>query len=252
MKTLTLNNLEIKYSTPSKENLVICKELNLQFNQGEIIGVFGPNGSGKTSLLRALLKLKELASGNITYLETITKKEKNPKKAYIPQGIQNSFFSWLDLKNNILMASKEEKSLEHFLSLWSDFGITFKSSLRPSDCSGGMLQQAAIIRAFINKPDIIIGDEPFSALDVSTAGRVRSIFREKVKDKGVIAVLALHNLDDLLCVCDKIVFIPNKPYSSKEKPPFHQIKVFKNPHVDGEEVSDKERSLAHTLEQLFN
>lgn len=251
MKTLIVKNLQIKYINPSKEELIICDELSLEFKEGEIIGVFGPNGSGKTSLLRVLLGLKESTLGSVIHFDNEIIRENTLKRAYIPQDIQNSFFGWLSLKNNITLVSKNEKSSEKLTDLWNDFGINFKSTIKPSDCSGGMLQQSAIIRAFINDPEIIIGDEPFSALDVSTAGRMRSVFRKKIKTTKAIAVLALHNLDDLLTVCDKVLFIPNKPYSSGSKNAFHQIKIYNNPHAGSREVVDKEYSLTHTLERFF-
>lgn len=253
MRSLSIENLKIIHSSFNKRELeiVICENLSLRFNQGEVIGILGPNGSGKTSLLRSLINLQKTASGSIKYCAK-NEHNLNPKLAYIPQDIHNSFFSWLSLKQNILITGKQKKLYTKLKALWDDFDISFKTNLKPSECSGGMLQQAAIVRSFINSPNVIVGDEPFSALDVSTASKIRSSFRKKIKESKAIAILALHNLDDLLAICDKIIFIPNKPYTSDKNSSLNVIKIYTNKYIDKEEILNEEGSLAYTIEKLFN
>ena len=245
MESLQIQNLQIKHKQNEGGELVVCDRLSFDINMGEVIGIFGPNGSGKTTLMKCILGLIKPSKGEVNYVgrDKIT-------YAYIPQQIENSFFSWLSVRRNINYV-RNVASKNTLQSLWNDFYITFDPKIKPSKCSGGMLQQAAIVRAFINNPDVIVGDEPFSALDVETAGRIRWVFRKKVKQCKAIAIVAMHNLDDLMAVCDKVIFIPNKPYSSVDDKLLHPIKIYTNKYVSKDDFFDKESSLKSTLEQVF-
>jgi ABC-type nitrate/sulfonate/bicarbonate transport system ATPase subunit len=77
-----------------------------------------------------------------------------------------------------------------------------------------MLQQAALVRAFARWPDVLVADEPFSALDFDVASRVREGFRRTVRELGICALLVLHSIEDLLDVCDVVLAIPGRPYTT--------------------------------------
>lgn len=252
MKALLINQIELNHFNRDKNSLQICKEVNLSFNKGEVIGVIGPNGSGKTTFLKSLIGTKNLASGSISLNgQSIDTVRNQGKIAYIPQNIENSFFSWMSVKKNLMTVLTSAKNNKNILKqLWEEFDIRFSFENRPKNCSGGMLQQAAVVRSFMNSPELIVADEPFSALDVQVAEKIRKTFRNKVKSSQAVAIVAMHNLDDILAVCDKVILITNKPYTSIEENGYHRLMIYKNDNV-GDIGSSPEKSLALTVNKLF-
>jgi ABC-type nitrate/sulfonate/bicarbonate transport system ATPase subunit len=117
-------------------------------------------------------------------------------------------------------------------TLLSEFGVSLDLRLRPSECSGGMIQQAAIIRAFLHGPCILCADEPFSALDVRVASRIRAAFRKRVKSAGIVCVLILHDLESLIQVCDRVLVVPGRPYSTADIPDYHRTALLVNNATD--------------------
>lgn len=252
MEALSINQIELNYLNQDKNSLSICKEVNLSINKGEVIGVIGPNGSGKTTFLKSLIGTKKLDGGSILLNgQSIGDVRSQGKIAYIPQNIGNSFFSWMSVKQNLLAILTSSKNNKDFLTqLWEEFDISFSYDNRPGNCSGGMLQQAAIVRSFINSPELIVADEPFSALDVHVAERIRTIFRDKIKSSQAVAIVAMHNLEDIVAVCDKVILITNKPYTSSDRKGYHKLTIYKNDNV-GDISSNPGKSLALTVNKLF-
>jgi ABC-type multidrug transport system ATPase subunit len=229
MTGFTLENLSLAYKNGNRST-EICNSVNLSFAPGQITGILGPNGCGKSTLVRAIIGLIAPVSGAIKFdgLESTV--------GYIPQDFKSSFFTWASLKSNIRLTlprsfSNWKQSGSKIEDVKKDFGIALDLNLKPQKCSGGMLQQAAIIRAFASNPKLIVADEPFSALDVTIASKVRRRFRDKVVNQGIAGIIISHNLDDLLSTCDKVILIPNKPYTSTERAGHYQVKVLNNEHL---------------------
>jgi ABC-type multidrug transport system ATPase subunit len=195
---------------------------------GSVLGIFGPNGSGKTTLLKVIAGLKEPGEGKVELPA-----RNGEWIASLPQDFRASFFEWANLEHNLVLTSslfpshpREARRIVRDTA--SELGLNLDLSLRPVECSGGMLQQAAIIRVFQNSPSLIVADEPFSALDVHVAAAVRSSFRRMVRQKGVAAVVVLHQLQDLADVCDEVLVIPGRPYSTEALTGFEQAIVLEN------------------------
>jgi ABC-type nitrate/sulfonate/bicarbonate transport system ATPase subunit len=196
---------------------------------GEIVGIVGPNGTGKTTLIRAVIGLHEFSTGQVV-IDGIDVRSK--RRAFIPQDYRESFLPWTSILRNLTLFESDSRSSrkrrEHARDLLGDFGIDFDISLRPPQCSGGMVQQAAVVRAFMRNPDLLCGDEPFSALDVQVAARIREAFRRRVRESGIRCILVMHDIESVVHMCDRVLVAPGKPYSTEEGTSFYRATMFNN------------------------
>lgn len=207
---------------------------------GQILGIVGPNGSGKTTLIRAIAGLHPTVTGQIV----LPRSAEEPRVTMIPQAFRESFFPWASLETNIRIAASSQSRSESVRTraarIKTDLGIDLDLALRPPQCSGGMLQQAALLRALVPQPDLLIADEPFSALDVNVGARLRESFRRLVVRDQIVAVLVEHDLATIVDICDRVLVIPGKPYSSYELGGHQQIAILDNRVIRRHDHGSKE------------
>ena len=193
---------------------------------GCIMGVAGPNGSGKTTFIRCITGLHQCRTGEIKVNDQPATAQ---RIGFIPQAYAESFFPWASLRTNITMVS----GASHLavMELAHEFGVNINLSLRPAKCSGGMIQQAAILRALASKPDLLVADEPFSALDVRVATSIRQALRQYVVDHGIPTIVVSHDLISLVEMCDMVLVVPGIPYTTANIEGYKTAKVIKNENL---------------------
>ena len=181
-------------------------EVDIQIREGEFIIITGESGSGKTTLLNLLLGLTKPASGSVRFEgEDINSFDdrrlseiRNEKIKYIPQG--DSLLSSLTVRENILfpfvIGGKEKPSDERLYELSDRLGITDLLDEYPSELSGGEMRRATIARAIINKPAVIIADEPTGNLDHDNTSKVMEIFKD-ISGEGTAVVVVTHQRETL-------------------------------------------------------
>ena len=181
-------------------------EVDLKINKGEFIIVTGESGSGKTTLLNLLLGLTKPASGTVLFddedISSFDDKKlseiRNEKIKYIPQG--DSLLSSLTVRENILfpyvIGGKEKPSQDRLYELSEKLGITDLLDEYPSELSGGEMRRVTIARAVINKPAVIIADEPTGNLDSDNTSKVMEIFKE-ISDEGTAVIVVTHQRETL-------------------------------------------------------
>lgn len=181
-------------------------DVDIQINKGEFIIITGESGSGKTTLLNLLLGLTKPESGTVLFdgedISTFDDKRlseiRNEKIKYIPQG--DSLLTSLTVRENILfpyvIGGKEEPTKERLIELAEKLGITDLLDVYPSELSGGEMRRVTIARAVINKPAVIIADEPTGNLDRDNTSKVMEIFKD-ISGEGTAVVVVTHQRETL-------------------------------------------------------
>jgi NitT/TauT family transport system ATP-binding protein len=197
------------------EHLVL-DGVELSLAQGQIVGLLGRTGSGKSTLLRLIAGLAQPSAGTVTYLgEPVTAPA--PGIAMVFQSF--ALFPWLSVLENVQLGLEalglpEPEIRKRALAAIDLIGLDGYESAYPRELSGGMRQRVGFARALVVHPNILLMDEPFSALDVLTAETLRTDFLElwgegKLPIKGVI--LVTHNIEEAVLMCDRILLFSTNP-----------------------------------------
>ena len=218
MKPLRIRNLKKKF-----KDTVAINGVNLEIEEGKITGIIGRSGSGKSTLLRMINRLIEPTEGTIEFNNTIITdiKGKALRKwrsecAMIFQ--QFNLVDRLDVLTNVLIGSlgrnysflnlfgyfsKEEKI--NALRNLNRFELTEKSLQRSGTLSGGQQQRVAIARALMQKPKILLADEPISSLDPKNSKRVMDDMLKINREDGITIICNLHSLEIAKKYCDRLI-----------------------------------------------
>jgi NitT/TauT family transport system ATP-binding protein len=197
------------------EHLVL-DGVELSLVQGQIVGLLGRTGSGKSTLLRLIAGLAQPSGGTVTYLgERVTGPA--PGIAMVFQSF--ALFPWLTVLENVQLGLEalglpDGEIRKRALAAIDLIGLDGYESAYPRELSGGMRQRVGFARALVVHPNILLMDEPFSALDVLTAETLRTDFLElwgegKLPIRGVI--LVTHNIEEAVLMCDRILLFSTNP-----------------------------------------
>ncbi|WP_174732869.1 ABC transporter ATP-binding protein [Mesobacillus harenae] len=185
------------------------KNVSLEAEKGEVIGVLGTSGCGKSTLLRVLSGLDQEYTGHVKVNGNAI------KSVHKDIGIifqEPRLMPWLTALENIAFglkgAAKKQKQAEEFTNL---VGLAGFEGHYPKDLSGGMAQRVSIARSLITKPEILLLDEPFSALDAFTKMQLQDLLLSIWKQYQTTMVLVTHDIDEALYLCDRIIILRGQP-----------------------------------------
>jgi NitT/TauT family transport system ATP-binding protein len=213
---LDIHGLRHTFPKADGGDLLVLDGIELEVTQGQIVGLLGRTGSGKSTLLRLIAGLAQPSDGSVTYLgEPVLGPA--PGIAMVFQGF--ALFPWLTVLENVQLGLEalglpEPEIRKRALAAIDLIGLDGYESAYPRELSGGMRQRVGFARALVVHPNILLMDEPFSALDVLTAETLRTDFLElwgdgKLPIKGVI--LVTHNIEEAVLMCDRILLFSNNP-----------------------------------------
>jgi NitT/TauT family transport system ATP-binding protein len=213
---LTARNIKKSFRKHENQDLLVLDDVNLTLVEGEIVAMLGKSGSGKSTLLRIISGLMKPSSGEIRYRGQLV-------QAPMP-GISMVFQSfalmpWLTVLQNVELGLEaqripSEERRQRALEAIDIIGLDGFESAFPKELSGGMRQRVGFARALVVNPDLLLMDEPFSALDVLTAENLRGDLLDiwqshKTNTKGI--VLVTHNIEEAALLADRIIVFGNDP-----------------------------------------
>ncbi|BBX94420.1 ABC transporter ATP-binding protein [Mycolicibacterium boenickei] len=180
--------------------------IDLQIRTGEFLAVLGPSGSGKSTLLRICAGLDDLSSGTLTW----SGDGGRPRTGVVFQ--QPLLMPWLTVADNVAFARRFTAQRSGFdaddaAKLITRFGLDHLAARYPDELSGGQAQRVAILRAVATRPQLLLLDEPFSALDPATRTDLVGWLRELARALDVTVVLVTHDVDEALSLAQRIVLL---------------------------------------------
>lgn len=191
--------------------LSVLEHIDLSVADGELLVIVGHSGCGKSTLLKNIAGLEEPTSGKIL-LDGKPLSGPGPDRAMIFQ--EHRLFPWMDIVDNVAFGLHElpkKERLEVARSYLSLVGLSEFEHAYPSELSGGMSQRAAIARALATKPEVLLLDEPFGALDALTKMDLQDEILNIREREATTMVMVTHDIDEAVYLADRIVVMSSRP-----------------------------------------
>ncbi len=203
-KILSFSDVRFTYHTV-RDEVTAAEHLTFDVEEGEFVAVIGPSGCGKSTLL-------SLAAGLLAPSEGVV--ERKGSVGYMLQ--RDELFPWRTIEKNLLLPLEIKKQLdpstrEQALSLAEKYGLKDFLQSYPAQLSGGMRQRAALIRTLTFHPDILLLDEPFSALDYQTRLNVTKDVSGIIRSEGKTAILITHDISEAISLADRVIVLTARP-----------------------------------------
>ena len=204
-EVLRFDNVCMRYHTKQGETVAV-QDLNFAVHEGEFTAIIGPSGCGKTTLLSLAAGLLKPSSGRIV--------SSGVSFGYMLQ--RDELFPWRTIEKNLYLpleikGTNTLENRENALALAEKYGLKQFLKSYPSELSGGMRQRAALIRTLALNPDVLLLDEPFSALDYQTRLNVCNDVYKIIRQEHKTALLITHDISEAISVADKIFVLSKRP-----------------------------------------
>lgn len=243
---LSLDHISYSYHSVYGETLAI-DDLSLHVEDGEFLAVVGPSGCGKSTLLSIIAGLIEPDDGRVLF-ENKERKDSAINIGYMLQ--RDHLLEWKNTYQNAslgLAIQKQTANKDKIMllnHLFETYGLVSFDRAKPSELSGGMRQRVALIRTLLMEPDLLLLDEPFSALDYQTRLEVSDDIWKIIKKEKKTAILITHDISEAISMGDRVLVLTARPAALKKEIPVRLT-------FEGEITPFKARSTPE-FQQYFN
>lgn len=206
-----IKDLSFSYHSLNGETKALS-HVSFSVKKGEFLAVVGPSGCGKSTILSLIAGLLKPAEGKILF-PTATANDR-PGIGYMLQ--HDHLFEWRDIWSNVTLGleinhKETQENEEKVLKMLKDYDLGDFVHKKPSELSGGMRQRAALIRTMALEPEILLLDEPFSALDFQTRLLVSADIGKLIRNAGKTAILITHDLSEAVSLSDRVIILTKRP-----------------------------------------
>lgn len=213
MTIVDIKNIAKQYDDSAK-SLEAIKDISFSINKGEFVSIFGPNGSGKSTLFEILLGISKPNWGDVAITPGI-------KTSFVFQNYRDTLMPWASVLENVLLALEssqmpESLKLRKAKKVLSEIGLQRFQDAHIYDLSGGMVQLVALARAIVTDPDLLLIDEPFSALDYQRSIEMQKLLSKLCKRRSLATLMISHDIDEAIYLSDKIIVLSSRPSTVKE------------------------------------
>ncbi len=216
-RDIQIRNLRKVFKSDDKETVAL-EDFSLDIKKNELISIVGPSGCGKTTLLRMIAGLLEPSSGEVVIGgEKCT--DPGPDRGMVFQDF--ALFPWRSVRKNVefgleIAGVPREERKERALRYIKGVGLEGFEDHRVHELSGGMKQRVALARALITKPDVLLMDEPFGALDAQTRNIMQTELLKITDKTDATIIFVTHSVDEAVYISDRIVILTKRPAEVKE------------------------------------
>lgn len=214
MEVLNLEHVGLTYFSKNGETQAL-DDISFSMQEGEFVSIVGPSGCGKTTILSIVAGLLKATKGTVHIRKTdgIT-------TGYMLQ--RDELFEWRPILKNVTLGleiqkQKNKKGLKLAHELLEKYGLKDFKKKHPSQLSGGMRQRVALIRTLVLEPEVLLLDEPFSALDYQTRMSVCDDVKNILKQEKKAAILVTHDISEAISMSDRVIVLTKRPATIKKE-----------------------------------
>ncbi|HET8522919.1 MAG TPA: ABC transporter ATP-binding protein [Thermomicrobiales bacterium] len=205
--TVSLSGVEKRYQQ-GQEELPVLHDIDLTIGAGEFVALLGPSGCGKSTLLRLLGGLDQPSEGEVRLGDQVVT-EADSRTAVVFQ--EPRLFPWKSVAANVALGARRLKKKPSPDALLDLVGLTGFGRSYPHQLSGGMAQRAALARALIGEPGVLLLDEPFAALDALTRMQMQDLVADVHAKLRPTVVMVTHDVSEALHLADRIILLSQRP-----------------------------------------
>ncbi|HEX8540252.1 MAG TPA: ABC transporter ATP-binding protein [Pseudomonas sp.] len=201
--------LDIRVERKTFDTTTVLHNVHLQLHARQVISLLGPSGCGKSTLLRIVAGLEKDYQGEL--------RSTAGEVAFIFQ--EPRLMPWLTVEQNIGFSDDRHYDKAWVAQLIEEVGLTGFAQALPKALSGGMAQRVAIARGLYSRPNVLLLDEPFSAVDAFTRMKLQDLLLQLAHHHAIALLLVTHDVDEALYLSDRVLVMGNRPSSIREELP---------------------------------